>query len=457
AIAGLLMWYGGELPTSSFPAVNLTAEQRNLLALVNYVNAKGQEWSIPTGEYAFNVSSKPTQYPRFISGDIDPLDVKVGDTQRMTIVVVDIASPKQVWAEIEHDAGKDTVQLSLTGTKAVAREELERRPYLVDESGKLILNDASNRISVKSVVEKFIARADAAGEAAYTYEGSWVVHDTHTKTYRTTFVAESQAGRRDEYALAWSDPVCRFFSNGFLQESCNPGSGNVEGFDGATAYLGSFSINLGANAHFVFNSGTSIDLSGGAKFGDQTNIANGATIEKGYIYYSDGDGDGYTTSVQRYYFSTPSQSLYVRAQSVNGATDPSNAQVPITANLDCYDSGTNAQYAFPGQTNFVSSVRGDGSWDFNCSGALDSLGLFGNHGFPPTYSSGAELAPGWSGLCTVGPPYTAAPAISTNCGVTAGGSGVGWYRLTGGFPYVQANCRTDLSQVYAGQIIQACK
>ena len=73
------MWYGGELPASSFPAVNLTAEQRNLLALVSYVNAKGQEWSIPTGEYAFNVSSKPNAYPSFISGDINPLDVKVGD------------------------------------------------------------------------------------------------------------------------------------------------------------------------------------------------------------------------------------------------------------------------------------------------------------------------------------------------------------------------------------------
>lgn len=38
----------------------------------------------------------------------------------------------------------------------------------------------------------------------------------------------------------------------------------------------------------------------------------------------------------------------------------------LSATVDCYDSGTNASSAFPGQTAYFTSPRGDGSYDYNC-------------------------------------------------------------------------------------------
>jgi len=408
AIAGLLMWYGGELPASSFPAVNLTAEQRNLLALVSYVNAKGQEWSIPTGEYAFNVSSKPNAYPSFISGDINPLDVKVGDTQRMKIVVVDVATPKRVWAEIEHDTGKDAVPLTLMGTKAVAHEDMEKRPYLVDESGKLILNDASNGVSVKSVVEKFIARADAAGEAAYEYEGSWVVHDTHTKTYRTTFTAESQAGGRSQFTMAWSDPVCAFNTFGQLSAAGCSLSGNmVEGFDGDMNISGATVI-LSGSAIFAYSPGTTITI-GTGRFGTAANpIQGGASIRNTQLYFSDADGDGYTADIEK------NITGGIIARNVPGGQ--------LNPTLDCYDSGTNASNVHPGQTAYFGAPYGSNSFDYDCNGSIAGVYTSAPNGNPsissgydPVYSYGTVTSKE-IGSCTADSFNT---FVATDCGAVS--------------------------------------
>ncbi len=360
AIGGMFVWYSGELPTGSFPAVNLTQEQRNLLALVTYVNARGEEWSIPTGDYAFTVSSNPKLYPRFLSGDIDPLDVKVGDTQRMKIVVVDVAPPKRVWAEIEHDAGQDTVELTLTDTKALAREEWEKKPYLVDESGRLILNDAPNSFSVQSIVEKLVSRAEAEGEAEYTYEGSWVVHDTHTKTYRTTFVAESQTGRRNQMVMAWSDP-CSFSPTGGLVTSCSYSSG-IDGFDG-DMNIGGQTITLSGSAVLSLSPGRSI--TGLNTAGTQITLSGG-TIENRQLCVTDVDGDGYTPSVGRVLGGITAGECPAGTRTLASVA---GGQTNITANLDCFDGNANAH---PGQTQYFETDRGDGSFDYDCDNLAPS-------------------------------------------------------------------------------------
>jgi hypothetical protein len=49
-----------------------------------YVNARGQEWQLPTdGEYRFTASSG--EYPKFTGGVVSPLKVRVGDTQLMQV------------------------------------------------------------------------------------------------------------------------------------------------------------------------------------------------------------------------------------------------------------------------------------------------------------------------------------------------------------------------------------
>ena len=418
------MWYGGELPASSFPAVNLTIlEQRNLLALVSYVNAKGQEWSIPTGEYAFNIPSKSTQYPRFLSGDIDPLDVKVGDTQRMKIVVVDVAQPKQVWAEIEHDAGKDRVELKLTATKAVARGELERHPYLVNESGKLILNDTS-QFSVKSIIEKLVNRAEAGstsslqavGEAAYTYEGQWIVHDTHRETYRTTFVAESQVGKRDQFVMAWSDP-CNFLSDGTLFDDCSYSFG-TDGFDGNMNVNGK-TVTLSGSAVLGFSPGRSIDVSG---VGSRILIADGTSIQRAQLCITDADGDGYAPSVSPVLGGGTAGSCPGGTRTLASVA---GGQTNITANLDCYDSGANASNVHPGQTQYFGIRDGRNSFDYDCNGSIAGVYTAAPNGNPsissgydPVYSYGT-VASKEIGSCTADSFST---FVATDCGAVSSAS-----------------------------------
>jgi len=77
--------------------------------------------------------------------------------------------------------------------------------------------------------------------------------------------------------------------------------------------------------------------------------ANGTACSAGSecgsgICYVDNDGDRY-------------------APSSGTATCRASTQI---AGIDCYDSGANAANAFPGQTSYFTTNRGDGSFDYNC-------------------------------------------------------------------------------------------
>ncbi len=89
-------------------------------------------------------------------------------------------------------------------------------------------------------------------------------------------------------------------------------------------------------------------------------------------YFSDVDGDGYG--------------------------DPATEVVSCTAladhvsnDLDCYDGNAAAK---PGQTGFFTTHRGDGSFDYDCSDAVDSSTQAGNCSWT---GSGCGYAPGWDG------------------------------------------------------------
>lgn len=75
------------------------------------------------------------------------------------------------------------------------------------------------------------------------------------------------------------------------------------------------------------------------------------------IWYKDADGDHYP--------SDPSVDVpKVQAGSPGAGWVQKNTLTATTT--DCYDSGTNAAAANPGQTTFQATARGDGSWDYNC-------------------------------------------------------------------------------------------
>lgn len=74
-------------------------------------------------------------------------------------------------------------------------------------------------------------------------------------------------------------------------------------------------------------------------------------IKGAKLWYRDRDGDGYGDP-------NPTLGRY-------GITKPEEY---VPDNRDCYDDNPNA---FPGQTRFFASHRGDNSWDYNCDGSSE--------------------------------------------------------------------------------------
>lgn len=257
------------------------------VALASFTNAKGEEWFLPEGDVKFSVSADRSITPSFLWGEILPLKVKVGDTQKLRVIVGDKVPVKSVMAEFETDTRKWNVPLRFVRTEARASPEtaaLEAR-YSVDKDGFLVANDAAT--IAKATETGIIPSAYAQDMVRYVFEGEWKVEDTHTKTYHTIFTAENERGEKNTLVMAWSDPNCKVWG-GVLQAACTITSGN-EGWENSSASpvsLGSGkTITLsGASAQFLANS---ISLANGGSI----TISNGA-IKIGSLYMgTDADGD----------------------------------------------------------------------------------------------------------------------------------------------------------------------
>jgi hypothetical protein len=335
------------------------------LGLVSYVNAQGQEWSIPKGEYKFDVSSA-NRYPKFITGFINPLDVKVGDIQKMMVAINNDTSIKRVWAEVETDNSTKMVELKLEATSTISVASLKSSSYLVDKDGTLVINDGSAKFS--DVLEKLVNTADAASIVQYQYSGEWVVEDTHTKTYHTRFVVEDKSGRGDSMTLAWSDPVCIFGPSGVLSDSCSTSLG-VEGYDNGDISIDiNKTITLSAGtAVLAFNPGKKVSLSGGGK----VLIGAGSKIQQAYIcIVDDNDGDGWPSDITRV---TNSQS-----SCSNLGASYKRLYTIATSTLDCDPYNGNV---FQGQgASFTTAIADsggtsayNGTYDYNCNGTVVQL------------------------------------------------------------------------------------
>ena len=77
------------------------------------------------------------------------------------------------------------------------------------------------------------------------------------------------------------------------------------------------------------------------------------------VWYKDADGDHYPADPD---IDTPK----LQTDSPGAGWAAKNTLIATTK--DCYDSGANAANAFPDQPTFQAAPRGDGSWDYDCSG-----------------------------------------------------------------------------------------
>ncbi|MCL4406097.1 MAG: hypothetical protein M1586_02135 [Patescibacteria group bacterium] len=218
---------------------------------------------LPSGRQVYRISQAAETWPKFIQATLDPVDVHVGDTQFLSVIVEDEAAIVSVEAKIETDNGELTLPLTYS----------EPAKVLLVPLGKIALAEESAKTSL--------------------YEGSWKVKDTHDITYHTTFVAKDVLGRESSITLAWSD-ACGIPFGGNVTLSSNCTISAVDGVDN-----GSLTITAGTtltlNAEFVFNSGKTITINNGGAIA----FGAGGVLRKTNLWMIDADSDNYPNSTNQ--------------------------------------------------------------------------------------------------------------------------------------------------------------
>jgi hypothetical protein len=258
------------------------------------------------GREIFRILTGGERFPKFTLAVIEPQDVKPGDVQKLTVQVEDPDGVASVAAETELDNSDVTLSLELR---------------------------------------------QGDGQSGY-WTNAWIVRDTHSKTYRTTFTAKNSKGQTSSITLAWSDSCTPPLGGDWIVgASCTISS--VTGADnGNIVFSTGGSITVPSGATLVYNSGRSISIGPGS-----IAISDGGQIKEANIFVTDADGDGYAPSnFTRTWSTASSLAGYVRQYTL--ATDP----------FDCYDANANAR---PGQTSWFTTNRGDGSFDYNCNGGIE--------------------------------------------------------------------------------------
>ncbi len=221
----------------------------------------------PAGQSVeYKVSSAQGADPQFISIDISPLHVYVGQTQTFTVEVTSGSGVESVTTYTE----LDTVTHEMALTK---------------------INDT-------------------------TFEGSWEVYDTHVREYRTEFTATSGNGSENSMTMAWSDP-CSGVQQGVASSlSAHCTISTVYGLDGGNLSLNGFTLTINNGGTWGFNPGTTITANG------TITKASGGTIKKGYLFYGacvNQDLCEWDTGTF-YFFTTTPQGGYERAATYSQST-----------------------------------------------------------------------------------------------------------------------------------------
>jgi hypothetical protein len=235
--------------------------------------------SLPQGKQTYFIQSNP-QSPRFIKAVIDPLDVKVGDTQTMEVALEDTEAPiRSLVAHIETDTGTTTQTLALKEGNA----------------------------------------------SKGTWGGSWIVHDTHSKTYRTIFLATNTKNETSSITLTWTDP-CTPPMGGDWTLDGNCGISGVNGVDNGNFTVASYTLTINAGSTFVWNPGNSMNITSGA-----IAIADTAQLKKTYLWMQEGDGDGY-----------PANTTQSASDTAPSGSHKRRYQVSTISSTDCDDVNINA-------------------------------------------------------------------------------------------------------------------
>lgn len=313
------------------------------------LNANGQIFKIKTGKNQFTVSGGRDDAPRIIQGEIDPLDVRPGDTQRMKIVIQSEKEIASVIAQIETDKGIVEVPLVFEGK--TAQKDILPNPYFINEKRELVIlpiQKASDNIAKSSIIKV----SEAIGADRLTYSGSWIVKDTIAKKYRTKISVVDVDGIENSITMAWSDPcgTANSYSDTLYISNCTTAvvQGNSKGnlAVGRVSPVANPTITLNTNGILYVEQGYTLSLIGTSQI-----VVNGGTIRIAYSSALDQDGDNYAIGSIAL-TDTPATGYY---RTLN--------RVAAMNWTDCNDTDALVNPGAGPQT-----YAGSNGWDWNCDG-----------------------------------------------------------------------------------------
>lgn len=356
-------------------------------ALKKNIDLSRKRPDIPFGRQVFQVYQNENVLPKIWEAVIDPPDVRVGQKQKLSIVVESPYDIKEVKAITKLDKSTKTIYLKYI--KDVSENDLSKRHFSVFN------NEFIPKNKLVELFDNFLIRAFSGESSKKLYEVEWVVEDTHDEIYYTTFYVKDSKNNENSVTIAWSDP-CNIPNGGDwnLGSYGNCTISSPDGVDNGNVTIQTYTLTL--NSTFVFNPGKTITISSGSIV-----VGSGGQIQKAYIYLQDADNDNYIpqSSYTQYTNSSASWSSPYKRRYLFSALNYSDCNdydatigagsyyyfdndgdgygagsgsfscsSPgagyVTNNSDCYDYNSNAR---PGQTSYFTVSRGDGSFDYDCN------------------------------------------------------------------------------------------
>ena len=280
---------------------------------------------VATGNFAKNGFSGTQLVEYAVSGggdiikfnypSVNPLDVRVGQTQVFTIYVY---SPNEI-ISVTSVTQLDTSTLNLDFTKTGDSGEYE------------------------------------------IWSASWVVNDTHNTEYTTTITAKDSLGNEESIPLTWTDP---YLNCGIglsdqgkdypLESTCTLSPGEVGGVMGGVVTFGSGVIlTLNAGSKFVTKGFTF----GGGGGSIATAADHSATIyPSGYLYLNDGDGDRYADGTTLEYSASANLASHVMANNTLGTSDCNDGNGAVYVTKTCYPDADGDTYTSGSSSICTNSV-----------------------------------------------------------------------------------------------------
>ena len=285
----------GEAPPSGEEG---TGEPFNLVTLVAGTEGAAGE------HFTFSTKGRPS----FLEADIQPRDVKVGDTQFLRVKVYDPDGILSVIAftELDHSV------------KALA---------LQPEAGAQV----------------------GCTECSWSY--SWTVQDTSFKTYHTVFTARSQTANENSVTIAWTDPCSPPLGGGWTLDSNCIMSG-VNGVDNGNLIIDSgYTMTLASGSTWAFNPGYSINF---GPSGGTIALGTNSSLQSAYVWADDTDGDGYIATTEYIVSLTdpdgtpadnePSVANWVQRSTATGTNDVNDTSATVYQTVACYQDSDNDTY-----------------------------------------------------------------------------------------------------------------